>query len=252
MEQQSLIAIDTGLRRIARRIETADTLIKVTGSAPKGETRFNKLVVRSQSGVQIKIEVTPVLRGSVYDAIDMSVSPKTEAMFGFAEMQVLSFEDLYAGKIMAALDRQHPRDLFDIAELFNKEGISNNLRTAIIIYLISHSRPAHELLHPNKKDISQQYEQNFMGMTLEDVTLEHLESARKQLINDIVINMPDKHKTFLRSFYRLQPKWDLLGIRGLNNLPAVSWKAINLKKLSTAQRENLINQLNKIIGPEQI
>ena len=34
--------------------------------------------------------------------------------FGFAEMQVVAFEDLFGGKLHATLDRQHPRDLFDI------------------------------------------------------------------------------------------------------------------------------------------
>jgi predicted nucleotidyltransferase component of viral defense system len=29
-------------------------------------------------------------------------------------MPVVSFADLFAGKIVAALDRQHPRDLFDV------------------------------------------------------------------------------------------------------------------------------------------
>ena len=54
-------------------------------------------------GVKIKIEVTPVLRGCVYDPEMRSVSPTVEARFGFAEIQVVSFADLYAGKLVAAL-----------------------------------------------------------------------------------------------------------------------------------------------------
>jgi len=42
------------------------------------------------------------------------VSPAVGAAFGFAGMEVLSFPDLYAGKIIAALNRHHSRDLFDI------------------------------------------------------------------------------------------------------------------------------------------
>ena len=40
-----------------------------------------------------------------------------EEAFGFAETSVVSFEDLFAGKLVAALDRQHPRDLFDVREI---------------------------------------------------------------------------------------------------------------------------------------
>lgn len=82
---------------------------------PKGENCMTKLILRADN-VQIEIEVTPVLRGGVYDPAVKRVSPKVEEQFGFAEMPVVSFPDLYAGKIMAALDRQHPRDLFDVRD----------------------------------------------------------------------------------------------------------------------------------------
>jgi predicted nucleotidyltransferase component of viral defense system len=71
-------------------------------------------MVRTPDRVQIKIEVTLVLRGCVYEPRMMSVTESVEDTFGFAEIRFLSFADLYDGKIMAALDRQHPRDLFDV------------------------------------------------------------------------------------------------------------------------------------------
>ena len=94
-----------------------------------------------------------------------TVSPGVEAAFGFAEVQVVSFADLYAGKIMAALDRQHPRDLFDTRDLLAKEGIDDDLRRAFIVYLISHDRPIAEVLVPRRKDIAQEFAQGFDGMT---------------------------------------------------------------------------------------
>ena len=81
----------------------------------------------------------------------------TEDEFGFAEIAVVSFEDLYAGKITAALDRQHPRDLFDIKQLLDNEGITDKLRKALLVYIISHPRPIAELLNPHFKDISDSY-----------------------------------------------------------------------------------------------
>jgi hypothetical protein len=64
-----------------------------------------------------------------------------EAAFSFAEMKVLSFPDLYAGKIVAAFDRQHARDLFDVRDLLANEGIDDRLRAAFIVYLLTHNRP---------------------------------------------------------------------------------------------------------------
>jgi hypothetical protein len=90
--------------------------------------------------VQTKIEVTPVLRGCVYERETRAVSDPVEAQFGFAEIPVVSFADLYAGEIVAALDRQHPRDLLDVKDLLANEGIDDALRKAFIVYLLSHER----------------------------------------------------------------------------------------------------------------
>ncbi len=93
-----------------------------------------------------KIDVTPVLRGSIHNPETKGVTGKVEETFGFAEMPVLSFADLHAGKIVAALDRQHPRDFFDTRHLYENEGMDDVLRRAFIVYLESQTRPVHEVL----------------------------------------------------------------------------------------------------------
>ncbi len=207
-------------------------------------------MVRTRDRVQIKIEVTPVLRGCVYDPVTMPVAQKTEDEFGFAEINVLSFADIYAGKIMAALDRQHPRDLFDVHQLMKNEGITDELRTALIIYLISHDHSPHSLLDPVLRDITQDYEQNFVGMTTEGVTvtLGTLLEAREKLIADVTGNMPENHKEFLRSFYSRRPDWKLLGIEGVENLPAVMWRELNLDKSGEGTCEELLRKLEMVIS----
>ncbi|MDA7853156.1 nucleotidyl transferase AbiEii/AbiGii toxin family protein [Porticoccaceae bacterium] len=246
--ETSLIAIGDALRRIGERITTADNSIRVTESAPASQAPANKLVIRSRERVQIKVEVTPVLRGCVYQPVMMEVSEKTQAQFGFAEMNVLSFSDLFAGKIMAALDRQHPRDLFDVSQLLNNEGISDEMRTALIIYLISHDKPPHSSLAPSLKDISQDYEQNFVGMTADEVSLDTLTNARENLIEDVVNNMPQIHKDFLCSFYKREPQWDLLAIDGAQDLPAVRWREQNLDRSGSGTKEDILKKLEEVIG----
>lgn len=245
---KALAEIDAALKRIAQRIKKRLTDIHIAELAPVTQNEITKLVIRTRERVQIKIEVTPVLRGCVYEPVLMTVCEQVEEQFGFAEMKVLSFADLYAGKIMAALDRQHPRDLFDVHQLFENEGISDELRNAIIIYLISHDHSPHSLLNPVLQDITQEFEQNFVGMTNTSIELSTLLNARQQLITNVTQQMPTHHKQFLRSFYNRKPDWSLLGIPGAENLPAVRWRELNLDKSGEGTKEAILDKLGQVLG----
>jgi predicted nucleotidyltransferase component of viral defense system len=246
----SLKEIDAAMKRIAAAIEHGVRDAKVNTSAPKGEKGITKLIVRGD-GAQIKIEVTPVLRGCVYDPEVRSVSARVEEEFGFAEMSVVSFADLYGGKIVAALDRQHPRDLFDVRDLFAKEGIDDKTRKAFVVYLLSHDRPMAEVLSPKRLDISAEYKRGFEGMVDEPVTLDELLRAREDLIAEIVGRMPEQHKRFLISVKRGEPDWALLDLPGAKDLPAVQWKLQNLAKLSGEKRAQLLKGLNAALQIKQ-
>jgi len=152
----SLAAIDAALMRIAAAIERRIPTARVTASRLEKEAVAIKLIVRSES-IQIKIEVTPVLRGCVYEPEARPVTAAVEDAFGYAEIQTVSFADLYAGKIVAALDRQHPRDLFDVRDLLAQEGVSDELRLAFLVYVISHPRPIAEILNPTRKVIDDEF-----------------------------------------------------------------------------------------------
>ncbi|WP_258367875.1 nucleotidyl transferase AbiEii/AbiGii toxin family protein [Komagataeibacter oboediens] len=242
----SLSAIDAAMLRIKERIEQGIPGVRVNASRSADENIVTKLVVRV-GGVQIKIEVTPVLRGTVYDPAVTSVVPAVEYAFGFAEMQVVSFADLYAGKIVAAFDRQHPRDLFDVRGLLANEGVDDALRRAFLVYLISHNRPMAEVLAPTRKPLREEFERGFVGMTEEPVTLTELETAREAIIAEMVAAMPDDHRRFLASFKRGEPDWELLGIPEAQHLPAVMWKQRNLAKLPDAKRAELTEALERVL-----
>ena len=160
----SLAAINAAMLRIKKRIERGIPGAKVNASRSADENVVTKLIVRA-SGVQIKIEVTPVLRGTVYDPVMTGVVPAVETAFGFAEIQVVSFADLYGGKIVAAFDRQHPRDLFDVRGLLANEGINDELRRAFLVYVVSHNRPMAEVLAPTLKPLGEEFARGFAGMT---------------------------------------------------------------------------------------
>src|SRR5664280_2609497 len=245
--ESSLKEIDAAIRRIGKEIERGVPGALVSESAPKGEKYITKLIARADD-VQIKIEVTPVLRGCVYEPTVRSVSARVEDEFGFAEMQVVSFADLYAGKIVAALDRQHPRDLFDVRDLLANEGITDDLRKAFIVYLISHNRPMAEVLAPARLDIAAEFTRGLDGMTDTAVTLDELLQTREELITGIVGNMPTDHRRFLVSIKRGEPDWSLLSLPGADLLPAVRWRLENLGKLDVAKRTALTGRLGKVLG----
>lgn len=245
--EESLADIEQGLLRIAGRIKGVDGSVTITESAPRAQTTINKLVIRTKQRVQIKVEVTPVLRGSVYDPEIMAVAEYVEDTFGFAEMKVLPFADLYAGKIMAALDRQHPRDLFDVRLLLSEEGLTDVLRTALIVYLISHEHPPHRLLAPELRDITHDFEHGFNGMTQEEVALDELLDAREFLISAVRSGMPEAHKQFLLSFYSRKPAWELLGLDHLHSLPAVRWREVNLDRAGPGTQAEIVSKLEQVL-----
>jgi predicted nucleotidyltransferase component of viral defense system len=241
----SLAAIDVAMKRIATRVRKAIDGAQVT------ETRFESTVTKLQvraDNVQIKVEVTPVMRGCVFEAEMRSVAALVEDTFGFAEMQLVSFADLYAGKAVAALDRQHPRDLFDVRDLLANEGIDDALRRAFIVYMLSHDRPMFEVLAPRRRDISEEFMRGFNGMTDKPVSIEELVAAREMLIKNIVGRMPKDHRQFLISFERGEPDWSLLELQGVPELPAVKWRQLNLNKLPREKRAILVGQLEKTLS----
>jgi predicted nucleotidyltransferase component of viral defense system len=244
---QSLAAIEAALLRIKKRIEDSVAGVRVFESR-QNDGSLTRLVVQDRNRTQIKIEVTPVLRGCVFAPEVRSVSAAVEDEFGFAEIQVVSFADLYAGKIMAALDRQHPRDLFDIKDLLANEGIMDDLRQGFIVYLVSHGRPIAEVIASGQKDIAAEYERNFAGMTEEDVPLAELHAARAQLVEVLIGDMPQAHREFLVGFKKGEPDWEKLGVAGAADLPAVRFKQQNLDRLSAEARAVLTERLATVLG----
>jgi predicted nucleotidyltransferase component of viral defense system len=242
---ESLSEIDAAMKRIASRIRHNIPGAQITEATLEGA--FTRLLARAE-GVQTKIEVTPVLRGCVYDPELRQVCEAVEEQFGFAEMEVVSFADLYAGKIVAALDRQHPRDLFDVRDLLANEGIDDTLRRAFIVYMLSHDRPMSEVLAPNRKDFSDEFLRGFEGMTETPVSRDELAAAREDMIAAMVGQMPNRHRSFLISFERGQPDWSVLGVPGAPDLPAVRWRQQNLDKLSKARRAALVARLEKALA----
>ena len=211
-----------------------------------GTDKIVKLNI-TQGTTAIKIEVSPVMRGSVFDSELVAVSQKVQDVFGFAEMTLLNFYDLFAGKLCAALDRQHPRDLFDVKLLLENEGITKQLNKAFLVYLICQGRPIVEILDPNLIELHDYFKTEFEGMVFEVVSLADLEEARSQLIDKIKQNLSLEDKQFLISVKRGEPDWDLLELPHVQELPAVKWKLHNVLRMGKKEHNQSIEKLEALL-----
>ncbi|WP_425408256.1 nucleotidyl transferase AbiEii/AbiGii toxin family protein [Hyphococcus sp.] len=224
----SLKAIDDAFNRLTTQISKLPgvTAKRIAGGGA-GDTRL----LASADGVTVKIETSPVMRGVIGEPRLMRTTDAVEDAFGFVATNVLAFDDLYAGKLHAALERQHPRDLFDVKLLYENEGLTDNLFRVFLVYAACSSRPMHELLAPNEREIAEDFAREFAGMTAEPVNIDALLSARKRLIGDIQTRLNGNAAELLRTLQAGEPDFTLIGLPQAGDLPAIKWKILNLKKL---------------------
>ena len=181
--QSSLEDMDDAFSRIVAVITERNPRVKARRIAGGGDNDTRIMV--SDGSAQIKIETSPVTRGAVYPARTMVASEMVTEQFGFVETNVLAFEDLYGSKLHAALDRQHPRDLFDVKFLYENEGLTDGLFRVFMVYVASSGRPMHELLAPARPYREDLYDVEFSGMTRETVSRNSLADTGRRLHADI-------------------------------------------------------------------
>lgn len=234
--------INEALKRIVKNIQKV-----LPGSKIKHDERSCKLIVNEKSAA-VKVEVSLMGRGSIYEPVLMPLCVKTQEEFdAYVEAKVLNYGLLFGGKICAALDRQHPRDLFDVLYLLNNQGFTDEIKSGFLFYLLSHSRPMHELLAPNMKDQRSVLETQFSGMTAERFTYDEYERTRAILLKVIHQRLNEIDKLFLMGVLKLDPDWTIYDFKGY---PSIKWKLQNLEKL---KRENpdkyqsMINQLQVVL-----
>ena len=237
---QSLDEMTISLKSMGDAIVARLPNAKIQYSQMNRTRHINRLIVEADRAV-VKIELSPVLRGTVYEPAFMRITRTAEKAFGFAEVRVVSFEDLFAGKMMAALDRQHPRDLFDIKGLLEHEGITDRLKETFIVYLISHNRRIVEILDPSLIDIKQMYEIDFVGMTTNPITLADLIDVKSDLIRTVHGLLDERDKKFLVDFKAGYPNWSYFSVPHIKDLPAVRWKLYNLDQVDIPKRQQMVD-----------
>ena len=183
LREEALAAINAEMRRIVDALSADGLSATAAVAADLGEIGL----VVSDGNAQVKVETNVVFRGTLLPPVVRPLSPgAVELLRAEAPATVVDRAEVFAGKFMAALDRQHPRDLFDVWRLYERGTVEPDMLSAFVVYLCGHNRPAHEVLDSPERLLAEDYERALVGMIRGEVpTLEDLIESRARLRRDI-------------------------------------------------------------------
>jgi predicted nucleotidyltransferase component of viral defense system len=238
--EAALLAIAAELSAISQKLEAMGYEVRQRRNSASNESKL--MVVGPLA--EVKVEVNEVFRGTLLALQHRPLSPATEKEFTQAvTLPLLATAELYGSKLVAAMDRQHPRDLFDVLVLYNTIGLTPEIVDCFVAYLASHNRPVHEVLMPRLQPLDATYANQFKGMTRDEVNMETLEQVRERLVQELPRSLTHQHRDFLRSLVKNQPLWDCMPFPHLQELPAIRWKLQNLANL---RGKKLVEQIERL------
>jgi predicted nucleotidyltransferase component of viral defense system len=243
--ESALAAISTAVGNMASRITKLGLQVHLP-SRMEGEEA--KLFIR-QGRIEVKVEINQVLRGTIHPVVMTRMVPVArDQLKADLRLPLLAPEEIYGGKLVAALDRNHPRDWFDVMLLLKQEGITPSIRRCFVAYLAAHNRPPHEVLFGPVRSLADSFDLEFRGMTTEAVTLEKLEAVQLRVREELPGQLDAAERRFLVSLVSNAPDWTLLGIPHLPEMPAIRWKLANLERLQRENKKKFAEQLAELQG----
>jgi len=196
-----------------------------------------KLVVSNETA-QVKVEVNSVFRGTALPVETRSLVATAQDLFTTdLAVPVLATAEIYGSKLVAAMDRQHPRDIFDVMLMLDQFGWQASFVDCFVVYLAGHNRPVHEVLFPKTKPLEPAFTNEFAGMTRDPIELDMLAPVRGRLFQELPQQLTPAHRDFLLSLVQGAPAWELMPMQHLRELPALKWKLMNLAKLKKSSAE---------------
>jgi hypothetical protein len=228
--------------RIKESLEVSHPTVRVQHKA-----NTCKLLL-DREGVSVKVEVNMGGRGLLGQPERVPLCDAAQDAFDvFCDMILVPRGQLYGGKLCAALDRQHPRDLFDVKLLLDNEGLSDEIRQGLVYGLLCSNRPTHEMLEPNLLDQRSAFENQFEGMSFREFTYDDFQQVRDNLIQRVRQSLTAQDKVFLLSVNRLNPDWSIYDYEAF---PSVKWKLLNLahfKKTNPKAHQSQLALLEQIL-----
>ena len=229
--EKALATITNSIERMSLALEKRGLEIQVPSGRGGEQT---KLFIRRGSCL-VKVEVNHVFRGTVMDVVTSALVESAQDYFEREiELPVLAAPELYGSKLVAAMDRQHPRDLFDVLGMYQAHGLTEPVLECFVCYLAGHNRPVHEVLFGNQQDISAAYENEFRGMTTEEIDLAVLLGTRDRLWKETPAALSADQKQFLLGLVAAQPDWSLMKCPHLAEVASSSRSAAKLNQIVTS------------------
>ena len=224
----ALKAISEGLEQARKQIVKLGSEAEVS-TTKQGEEI--KLFIR-HGRLQVKVEVNHVFRGTVLPVETRTLNAEARRIFTTdLSLPVLAPAELYGSKLVATMDRQHPRDIFDIRGLYETTGLTADVIECFVCYLAGHNRPVHEVLFSNDTDLSAPFENEFVGMTQKPISLAELQAVRSKLKKELPAKLTAKHQQFLIGLVSGEPDWQLMKCPHLQHMSGIQWKLHNLARL---------------------
>ena len=228
--EESLRTVNSHLAELKQMIEKTIPGIKVTHKPDVWKLQCVK------DGATVKIEVNETKRGLIGPTDDIDLCARAQAEFQMGcRARVVSFSELYGGKISAALSRQHPRDLFDCK--YMPLDSLDQAKDGLMFCLLGSDKPILESLQPNPVDQTDALKSQFEGMTDVPFTYEDYEATREELVEKVNRLFTNEDKEFLISFEQGKPEWGTCCAGDLSEYPSVKWKLQNILKLKETNPE---------------
>jgi hypothetical protein len=226
--EAALAEIGSELNAMHRRLRSRGLDAQVTSTKTGDET---KLFIR-RDRQEVKIEVNHVFRGTLLPTVQSRLVKAASDLFTTSvTVPMLAMPELYGSKLVAAMDRQHPRDFFDVHGMYRSFGLTPEIVECFVCYLAGHNRPVHEVIFSHDVDLKPAFSEEFIGMEREPIPLAELQATRERLRRDLAASLTEAHKRFLLGLVAGAPPWDAMKFSHLADLPAVRWKLQNLARL---------------------
>jgi Nucleotidyl transferase AbiEii toxin, Type IV TA system len=241
---------DDAMRMIASHLDLIRADLNELGitchaATTQGGDELKLFIERNRT--RVKVEVNHVFRGTILPIEPRPLTAEAQdTFFTDIEIPLLHPDELYGSKLVAAMDRQHPRDLFDVLKLYEEGGLTGGVVECFACYLAGHNRPIHEVLFANEIDITSSYAKEFEGMTRDPVFPENLLKTRRRLFAELPTSLSDNQRSFLMSLAKAQPDWSLMSCPHLAEMPALRWKLANLERLRVTNSAKFAQQYSEL------
>lgn len=237
--KESLEEINKKLLALKQQIEKALPGCKVIHKPDVWKLQCTK------DGATVKIEVNGTKRGMIGEIQDMQLCEKAQKEFNMTcKARIVSFSQLYGGKIAAALSRQHPRDLFDCK--YMEIDSFDKVKSGLMFALLGSDKPIIESLQPNPVSQEEALENQFKGMSEIPFDYSDFESAREELKKQVNDSFTLTDKEFILSFEQGTPEWEKCCAGDLSQYPSVQWKLKNIQKLKEINPTKFKQGVNKL------